>query len=206
VVLVVEHHEEDRADSVAVVVEHHADAVDPLDVAAAASAVEEEVVVSAAVEAAAVSQEAVVVAVVLAADVDEEDTKCVDLGRIPSCSDGNAGAQPPALPSQFGPTITYRYHDHLAAFWSCDGFWCTMSNIWRPVANSSRGVHGFSYMVKLRMQNAKAVFNVWNAPLTPCFPRILCFQFKLSSVPVQQLCHHFRMRYKDSEGPPAKHL
>ena len=117
---VAEPHEADRAVLVAVAVEHHADEVDPLD--AEASAAVEEVVVSAVAAAAVVSQEVDAVAAVdSAVDVDEEGTKCFDLGRLVCHSDENAKAQPLALPSQIGPTITYRYHDYLVAFWSCDG-------------------------------------------------------------------------------------
>jgi hypothetical protein len=120
VLVVAEPHEEDRAVSVAVAVEHHADEVDPQD--AEASAAVEEVVVSAVAAAAVVSQEVdVVAAVASVVDVDEEATKCFDVGRLVCHSDQIARAQQLALPSQFGPTITYRYHDHSAAFWSCDG-------------------------------------------------------------------------------------
>jgi hypothetical protein len=76
---VAEHPVEVRAALEVAAVEPPEDAVDPLDVEAASVAVEE--VDSAAVAAAAaVSQEVDAVVVVLV-DVDEEDTKCLGLGR-----------------------------------------------------------------------------------------------------------------------------
>jgi hypothetical protein len=121
VLVVVEHHEEDRAVLVVAVGAHPADEVDPLD--AAASAVAEVVVSVAVAEAAVVSQEVAVVVVASVVDVDEEDTKCLDLGWVRYLPDETAKAQLLAFPSHFDPTITCRYHDHFAAFWSCSGFW-----------------------------------------------------------------------------------
>ena len=91
-------------------VEHPEDVVDPLDVEAASVAVEE-ADLAAAVAVVVVSQE--VDAVV---DVDEEDTKCLGLGRQPPLSEHAGNAQPFALPFRLDPTTTYRYHDHLRRF------------------------------------------------------------------------------------------
>ena len=49
-------------------------------------------------------------------DVDEEDTKCLGLGRQPPLSEHAGNAQPFALPFRLDPTTTYRYHDHLRRF------------------------------------------------------------------------------------------
>jgi hypothetical protein len=140
VVAVAEIHEEERAVSVVGAEAHHEDEVDPQVVEVASAVVE--VVDSVAVAAAAVvSQEvdpqAVVAALAVEASVvavDEEDTKCFDLGHHVRMTRRKRNRL--RSPSQFGTTITYRYHDHLAALWSCNGFWCTMSNIWRHAANS----------------------------------------------------------------------
>lgn len=113
-----EEHEVALAASELAVVEHHADEVDPPDVEVSVAVVEVAAVAVAFQEAA----DAVVVALVAA---DEEDTKFFGLGRR-SPRSGHAGeALPFALPFLLEPTITLRYHDHLSAFWSCDGITVT---------------------------------------------------------------------------------
>lgn len=106
-----EHHEVVLVALEVAAVEHRVDGVDLLDAEALVPVVE------VAAEAVA-SQEAVDVVVVALVDVDEEDTKCFGPGR----RSPHAGeALPFALPFRLEPTITHRYHDHLSAFWSCDG-------------------------------------------------------------------------------------
>jgi hypothetical protein len=88
----VEHQEEDPAASVAVAEEHPEDEADLLDVVVRAEALVE--AASAVEVAAAVSQEVdAVVVVVSVADVDEEATKCFDLGRLQSHSEAIGDAQ-----------------------------------------------------------------------------------------------------------------
>jgi hypothetical protein len=111
----VEHHGVDLAVLEVAVVEHHVDAADPLDAEASVAVVE-------LVAEAVVSQEAVDVAAVALVDVDEEDTKRFGLGRR-SPHAGEALLY--ALPFRLESTITHRYHDHLSAFWSCDGITVT---------------------------------------------------------------------------------
>jgi hypothetical protein len=96
-------------------VEHPEDVVDPLD-AEAVSVVVVEVDSAVAAAAVVVSQEVDAVVVALVVDVDEEDTKCLDLGRHPLHSEYAGNARPYALPFRLDPTTTYRYHDHLRRF------------------------------------------------------------------------------------------
>ena len=96
-------------------VEHPEDVADPLDVEVVSVAVEE-VDLAAAVAAVVVSQEVDAVVVVVLVDVDEEDTKCLGLGRQTPLSEYAGNAQPFALPFRLDPTTTYRYHDHLRRF------------------------------------------------------------------------------------------
>ena len=118
----VEHHEVDPAALEVAAVAHHEDEADLPDAEDLAAVVE--VAASAVVAEAVVSQEVDVVVVALVA-VDVEDTKRFGLGRLPP-HPGYAGeARPFALPFRLEPTITHRYHDHLAAFWSCDGITVT---------------------------------------------------------------------------------
>ena len=114
----VEEHEVALAAPEVAAVEHHADEADLLDVEASVAVVE---VAAEAV----VSQEVVDAVAVALVAVDEEDTKCFGQGRRSPHSGPAGEALPFALPFLLEPTITLRYHDHLSAFWSCDGITVT---------------------------------------------------------------------------------